>query len=317
MANKLYIQWHRPKIQPTELKELSKKNDIRGFVHVLLHLLTLLLTGFLVHLCFINNQYFVLVITLFIHGTCFSFLGWEGASHELSHDTVFSNKLINRFFLILFSFLTWNNFIYFLKSHKRHHLYTLHKGKDCEYQFDKQANINDLFWELTFNLPLLINKSKVLIENSFRIIKGYWGNNLFKSHQINDRNKLFINARLIILFHISLAFLFILTRQYEFLLTITLAPFFGNFSAKLLARSQHYGLHYNTNDFRQCSRTVKINFFLEFLYWGMNYHVEHHMFPGIPFYNLKKLNDHLSEEKLITTKGILNIFYEIYLKSSS
>jgi fatty acid desaturase len=26
-----------------------------------------------------------------------------------------------------------------------------------------------------------------------------------------------------------------------------------------------------------------------FLYWDMNYHVEHHMFAGVPFYNLAEL----------------------------
>ena len=29
----------------------------------------------------------------------------------------------------------------------------------------------------------------------------------------------------------------------------------------------------------------------EFLYWRMNWHLEHHMFAGIPSYNVKKLHN--------------------------
>jgi fatty acid desaturase len=29
---------------------------------------------------------------------------------------------------------------------------------------------------------------------------------------------------------------------------------------------------------------------LRFLYWNMNYHLEHHMFPMVPYYNLPKLH---------------------------
>jgi fatty acid desaturase len=29
---------------------------------------------------------------------------------------------------------------------------------------------------------------------------------------------------------------------------------------------------------------------MSFLYWNMNYHVEHHMFAAVPFYNLPRLH---------------------------
>lgn len=38
------------------------------------------------------------------------------------------------------------------------------------------------------------------------------------------------------------------------------------------------------------TRTVKSNFVVSFLTLNLNYHLEHHLFPGIPWYNLRKLH---------------------------
>jgi hypothetical protein len=67
-------------------------------------------------------------------------LGYAGASHELSHRTVFKKKIYNDFFFFLFSFLLWNNPIIFKKSHKTHHRCTLHE--DCDGEIDHTGKIN-------------------------------------------------------------------------------------------------------------------------------------------------------------------------------
>ena len=52
----------------------------------------------------------------------------------------------------------------------------------------------------------------------------------------------------------------------------------------------HCGLRSNVNDFRKCTRSITLDPISEFLYWRMNWHLEHHMFAGVPCYNLKKLH---------------------------
>ena len=52
----------------------------------------------------------------------------------------------------------------------------------------------------------------------------------------------------------------------------------------------HCGLRDDVPDFRKCVRSVTLDPVSEFLYWRMNWHLEHHMFAGIPCYNLKKLH---------------------------
>jgi fatty acid desaturase len=35
---------------------------------------------------------------------------------------------------------------------------------------------------------------------------------------------------------------------------------------------------------------------MSFLYWNMNYHVEHHMYAGVPFYNLPRFHSVLEHD---------------------
>jgi len=52
----------------------------------------------------------------------------------------------------------------------------------------------------------------------------------------------------------------------------------------------HTGLMDNTPDFRLCVRTITLDPFSTFVYWRMNWHLEHHMFAAVPCYNLGRLH---------------------------
>ena len=57
--------------------------------------------------------------------------------------------------------------------------------------------------------------------------------------------------------------------------------------------TQHAGMGENVLDHRLNTRTVKMCWFNRFLYWNMNYHVEHHMFPMVPFHRLPELHEQI------------------------
>ena len=60
--------------------------------------------------------------------------------------------------------------------------------------------------------------------------------------------------------------------------------------------TQHTGLRDNVADFRKSTRSMTLNPIAEFLYWRMNWHIEHHMYAGVPCYNLKKLAQEISDD---------------------
>ena len=74
---------------------------------------------------------------------------------------------------------------------------------------------------------------------------------------------------------------------------------------------QHAGLANDVKDHRLCVRTVKLNPIFSFLCWNMEYHLEHHMFPMVPSYNLKKLHYVIKDQLPPANKGLWDAYREI------
>jgi fatty acid desaturase len=69
-----------------------------------------------------------------------------------------------------------------------------------------------------------------------------------------------------------------------------LPSMYGSWFFMFVGMTQHGGLAENTHDHRLNARTIYMNPVFRFLYWNMNYHVEHHMFPMVPYHALPKLH---------------------------
>ncbi len=54
--------------------------------------------------------------------------------------------------------------------------------------------------------------------------------------------------------------------------------------------TQHAAPAENVLDYRLNCRTIHMNPVHRFLYWNMNYHTEHHMFPLVPYHQLPRLH---------------------------
>src|SRR6202035_2554687 len=75
--------------------------------------------------------------------------------------------------------------------------------------------------------------------------------------------------------------------------------------------TQHLGLTEDVLDHRLNSRTVYMNPVFRFIYWNMNYHVEHHMFPMVPYYALRKLHSEVLFDMPVPYKGTIAAYREI------
>lgn len=59
---------------------------------------------------------------------------------------------------------------------------------------------------------------------------------------------------------------------------------------------QHGGLADDVIDHRLNSRTLYLNPVSRWLYWNMNYHIEHHMFPMVPYHALPALHEAIKDD---------------------
>ena len=79
----------------------------------------------------------------------------------------------------------------------------------------------------------------------------------------------------------------------------------------LINNTQHTVLVDNTNDFRLCCRTIELNPVFRFLYWKMNYHTVHHMYPGVSCYKLADLHKAIEHDLPVSTSGIYETWKQI------
>ena len=71
---------------------------------------------------------------------------------------------------------------------------------------------------------------------------------------------------------------------------------------------QHGGMAEDVLDHRLNSRTVLINPISRWIYWNMNYHVEHHMFPMVPYHALPALHDRIKDDLPQPDRSILQAY---------
>ncbi len=251
----------------------------------------------------------VVLLILFIHGTFFNFL--LNAFHEFCHKSVFKTKILNNVFLQVMSFLSWNNPVLFWTTHQEHHKYTLHPPPDQEVILPINMTFTTFLKNAVVGPWKLYGRLKEFSRLSFGKLEGEWEPFLFPESAPARRRNLFNFARIelggqILIIAVSLYF-----HLWMIPIVVTLAPFYGGWLQFLCNNTQHIGLMDNVPDFRLCTRTIILNPFVRFLYWHMNYHIEHHMYAAVPCYNLGKLHEQIKADLPHCPVGLLETWREI------
>jgi fatty acid desaturase len=77
---------------------------------------------------------------------------------------------------------------------------------------------------------------------------------------------------------------------------VVLPRFYGCFLDQLFSVTQHAGLAEDVYDHRLSCRTFKTNPVFQWLYHNMNFHIEHHIFPMVPWHRLPELHDAIKSQ---------------------
>jgi fatty acid desaturase len=312
------IQWYRCQVDPKLMSELMKCSDWQGYKQAVGHLGLWLVTGTVAYLNFTNvhgsNWYWsvpLLLASLFVHGTVGSFLGGT-ACHELSHKTPFKNKAVNDFFLKVFAFFGWWDQVWFRPSHIRHHQVTVHHDYDGEVvlpgKFDFRKNwrfwLGLLAWDPTATWKTLRTyyfRATGRLDNAwFEFVLPEGNAKLRREH----RNW----ARFTLIGHAVLAAIFIATGHWFLIFVFDLGSQYCGWLGFLTGAPQHYGMIPDVPDHRLSCRTFTCTWLPRFLYWNMNYHVEHHMFPAVPFHQLPRLREAIAHDLPPARHGLWDLW---------
>jgi fatty acid desaturase len=303
------IRWYRSPVSEKEMKFLYKRSDWLASLQTFGYLGLLALTASCALYASHHWPWPLTVAIIFLHGTVNAFQ--INAVHELGHNTVFRSKSVNQFFMQVCSFLGWINPYVFFASHYRHHRSTLHPPEDLEVVLPRSMN-----WK-TYPRWAFINWTgpRWLIGYHLRIARGAfegeWELKLFPPEDPERRKVPVRWARFVLIGHGLIFVTSLALHQWLIPVLITLTPYYGAWLQVMCNETQHIGLVDNTNDFRLCSRTYILNPILQFLYWHMNYHIEHHMYVGVPCYRLGRLHRLIESDLPPTPVGLRQTWREI------
>jgi fatty acid desaturase len=226
--------------------------------------------------------------------------------HECGHGTAFKTRWMNDVVYQIACFMVLREPTPWRWSHTRHHTDTIIVGRDPEIAVPRPPDLVGIM------LSLLALKSgpkelrKVLLHVTGRLDAA-------ERTYIPESEwpKVFRTARIWVAIYVAVIALSVGMHSWLPVMLVGLPSFYGAWLYLVFGLTQHAGLAEDTLDHRLNCRTVYMNPVLRFLYWNMNYHVEHHMFPMVPFHALPALHEAMRADTPTPYPGLWSAYREI------
>jgi MocE subfamily Rieske [2Fe-2S] domain protein len=211
--------------------------------------------------------------------------------HESGHGTAFKTDWMNYALYEIASFMVMRESTVWRWSHNRHHSDTIIVGRDPEIAVPRPPDIRAIVFSF-FNLAGYLKYFRHIVKHSLGRMDAAEKTFIPES----EYPAIYKRARVYVAIYASVIGLAFYCHSILPLLFVGLTNLFGSWLLVVYGLTQHAGLAENVLDHRLNCRTVYMNPVHRFLYWNMNYHVEHHMFPLVPYHALPKLHDAVKDD---------------------
>ncbi len=301
-AGLVEAEWFRPPIDPERLRELQVRGNVRAGVDTVAWLA--LLGGF-GYLAFISLGSWWAVPAFAAYGALYGGAG-DSRWHECGHGTAFKSKRLNDVVYYLASFMLLRQPTLWRWSHVRHHTDTIVVGRDAEIIFPRPSSAGAV--TLVF-LPIL-NVPKMVLRTAEHAV-GRIDEEARSFIPADELGKLRWESRAYIAILAGVTAWSVAAWTIVPLLFVGLPTIYGAWLMVFFAITQHAGLRENVLDHRLNTRTVYMNPVFRFLYSNMNYHVEHHIFPSVPYYALPALHHEVKYHLAPASPGTWSAYRDI------
>lgn len=274
-------QWFTPAVDRKFLKQLMKRTDSSAIWNYSLWLLLLAASGVAGYLTWGTLW---AIPAFLVYGVLYSTS--DHRAHELSHGTPFKTRWLNEVLYHMNGFMGLHEGHYWRWSHTQHHTHTVIVGLNPEIAVPRPARLSHVLLDFFF-----LRSGLIMIANICRNATG----NIVEvgEHFIpaSERSKVVTASRIYVAVFAAVIAACIHAHSILPAMFIVLPRFYGGFMAQLFNITQHAGLAEDVHDHRLNTRTFHTNPVFRWLYANMNYHIEHHMFPMVPYHQLPKLHE--------------------------
>lgn len=241
----------------------------------------------------------------FCYGVLYGSAG-DSRWHEAGHGTAFKTRWMNDVVYQIGSFMIMRNPVTWRWSHARHHTDTVIVGRDFEIAVMRPPDLVAVVLNF-FGILDVWHGMRDLLRNAMGIVTPT--EKSFIPEQ--ERHKVVSAARIHVAIYAATIVAAVAMRSWLPLMLIGLPRLYGAWHGVLTGLLQHGGLADDVTDHRLNSRTVYMNPVSRFIYWNMNYHVEHHMFPMVPYHALPRLHELIKHDLPAPNTSMLDGYREM------
>jgi Na+-transporting NADH:ubiquinone oxidoreductase subunit F len=279
--------WYTSPIEREKLRLLMERRNGPAIRDTVLWFALLIGSGYLAHRSW--GTWWMLP-TFFVYGTLYGSVS-DSRWHECGHRTAFKTGWLNDAVYFVASFMVWREAVSWRWSHIRHHSDTIIVGRDPEIAFQRPMKARVPLKEF-LGLSSNPGETKKILLN---VVGRFTADELDYLPEAEHKNVI-RTARIYVAIWLAVIALCVAIRSVEPLMFVLLPSFYGKWLLVSYGITQHAGLAEDTVDHRLNSRSIRMNRLHRYLYWNMNFHTEHHMFPSVPFHSLPALSEALKED---------------------
>ena len=295
-------RWYRCEIDRALLKSLSRRTNWHGLVYLLYFVVLLVISGAWA-LQSLGTLWSIPAFLLY--GGIWVFA--TSVVHETSHGTAFRNRALNEAVLFISGFMVQQTPSLVRYVHARHHSHTALVGEDPEIILT-----NPMTWR-DFIIKELIDLGSIwyFVKATAALAIGLPTRDASDCIPAQGMLRAVIEAQVYMLAYLGIILWSLMAQSWLPVLMLILPRLFGAPTHGVILATQHFGMAQDIPDHRQTTRTMHVNPTLRLLYWNMNYHVEHHIFPQVPFHALPALHKAVADQCPPPTRGVFGAMVEI------
>jgi len=290
------------KLEKPVLKPLTVRSDAPGLRWLGIWVAMFATTSVLVWLA-LGTWW--LVPAMLIHGTVLTVPSYA-VSHECAHGTAFRSRWINETVFWISSFLYLEEPLYRRYSHTRHHTYTWHEGMDSQMPFSTPLSFGGWLAEVS-GIDHVVKEARLLIAHACR----RFSDRTRSFTPETELPKLTRNARFFLTGYAGIALYMIAAGHLWPLWFIVLPRLLGGPVMLLFTLIQHVEMEENAPSILHSTRSFRTNWLGAFLYMNMNNHIEHHLYPMVPFHKLPDLSDAVADRLPAPDPGVVRTNLEV------
>ncbi|MER8436553.1 fatty acid desaturase family protein [Mesorhizobium sp. M1312] len=295
-------EWYHTDVPRKRMKELMQRSDGPAIRDTIIWLGALILSG-------AGGAWFWAtwwcVPFFFVYGVLYG-SSTDSRWHECGHGTAFRTQWMNDAIYQIACFMIMRNPVTWRWSHTRHHTDTIIVGRDPEIAVMRSPDLLRVALNF-FGIVDAWHAMSDMVRNAAGIISR--AEKTFIPEQ--EQPKAIRIARIWTAIYAATIALALYSGSFLPLMLVGLPRLYGAWHHVMTGLLQHGGLAENVIDHRLNSRTVYMNPISRFIYWNMNYHVEHHMFPMVPYHALPRLHELIKHDLPAPTPSILAGYREM------